>query len=71
VETNDAGPFVEDVFFYLEGPEFGFYVPQAAEGTDELVRRLIRLPGFDSDTFGAAMCSTTNDRFTCWKRDCI
>jgi hypothetical protein len=68
VETNDAGPFVEDVYFHLEGSEYGFYVPQAAEGTDELVRRLTELPGFDSEAFLAAMRSTANERFICWRR---
>jgi len=48
VETNDAGPFLEDVHFYVEGPSFGFYIPQSAEGTDELTRRFDTLPGFDN-----------------------
>jgi hypothetical protein len=68
VETNDAGPFLEDVYFYLEGPEYGFYIPQAAAGTDELLQCLTKLPGFDNAAFGAAMCSTANARFVCWTR---
>jgi hypothetical protein len=69
VETNDAGPFVEDVYFYLEGPDYGFYIPHGAEGTDELVRHLLGLPGFDAGTFSAAMTSTANARFVCWRRN--
>jgi hypothetical protein len=68
VETTDTGPFVEDVYFYLEGPDHGFHIPQAAEGVDELVRRLTALPGFDSDTWAAAMSSTENARFVCWRK---
>jgi hypothetical protein len=68
VETTDAGPFVEDVYFYLEGPEYGFHIPQSAEGTTELVGRFADLPGFDSISFASAMSSTDNARFVCWKR---
>ena len=68
VETTATGPFVEDVYFYLEGPDYGFYVPQAADGTDELVRRLVELPGFDVKTFAAAMSCTDNTRFVCWRK---
>jgi hypothetical protein len=68
VETNDGGPFVEDVYFYLEGSAYGFYIPQAAEGVHELVGRLAVLPSFDGDAFGAAMCCTDNARFICWTR---
>src|SRR5947207_2302524 len=39
VETNSGGPFIEDVYYYLEGPSYGFYVPMTAQGADELVRR--------------------------------
>jgi hypothetical protein len=70
VETRDCGPCVEDVYFYLEGPEYGFFVPQGAQGTNELVRRLTELPGFDNEAFAAAMSSTENARFVCWKSNC-
>jgi hypothetical protein len=66
IDTNDGGPFVEDVYFHLEGAEYGFHIPQAARGIDELVRRLTSLPGFDCEALAAAMCSTTNTRFLCW-----
>lgn len=68
LETNDAGPFMEDVYFYLEGPGYGFYIPQASEGIQELVSRLAALPGFDEEAFAAAMSSTANARFVCWRR---
>ena len=68
VETTDTGPFVEDVYFYLEGPEYGFHIPQGVESVDELVRRLTGLAGFASEAFAAAMSSTANGRFICWRK---
>ncbi len=69
VETNEAGPFIEDVYYYLEGTEYGFYIPQCAQGEKELVDRLLALPGFDCDAFSAAMCSTAAARFVCWQKE--
>jgi hypothetical protein len=68
VETTDTGPFIEDIYFYLEGYGYGFHIPQGVEGVDELVRRLVGLPGFDSEAFAAAMSSTANARFICWRK---
>lgn len=51
VETNSAGPFVEDVYIYLEGTKFGFYIPQSAQEEDLLVERLFKLPSFDFEAF--------------------
>lgn len=65
--TTDGGPFLEDVFFLLEGPEgTGCAVPQlhAPEG---FLDRLQRLPGFDHEAVIRAMGSTDNDRFVCWE----
>src|SRR5262249_29209094 len=67
VETNSAGPFIEDVYYYLEGPDYGFYVPMSAQGADELVRRLKALPQFDNKSFADAMCCTDDARFICWR----
>jgi hypothetical protein len=68
VETNSGGPFIEDVYYYLEGTRYGFYVPMTAQGADELVRRLKTLPQFDNKSFAEAMCCTDNARFVCWRR---
>jgi hypothetical protein len=68
VATTNEGPFVEDVFFVLATGDLEFVVPQEADGTNELVDRLAKLPGFDSDAFGRAMCCTENHSFLCWKR---
>jgi hypothetical protein len=68
IETNDAGPYLEDFYYYLEGSEYGFYIPNAAQGHNVFVRRLQLLAGFDDDAFGKALGSTENARFVCWKR---
>lgn len=66
IETNDGGPFVEDVYLHLVGRESSFYVPQAAQGFDDLVGRLFELPRFDCKSFARAMGSTANAYFPCW-----
>jgi hypothetical protein len=67
VHTTQYGPFIEDVFFVLIG-SMGCVVPQLAQGTDELVARLVALPGFDDERWAKAMSSTTEARFRCWQR---
>ena len=68
--TTDEGPFVEDVFWILVGADerTGCAVAQGAEGNEELLARLQKLPGFDNEAVIQAMGSTTNARFTCWQR---
>lgn len=68
--TTDEGPFVEDVFWMLARGEGkgGCAVPQGAEGSDQLLERLQQLPGFDNDAVIAAMMSTSNAKFVCWRR---
>ena len=68
VETTDAGPFAEDVFFVLRGGSHVCRVPQGAAGVDELLVRLQGLPGFDNEPVIAAMSSTVNAGFPCWSR---
>lgn len=67
--TTDEGPFVEDVYFVLVGSEGSCVVPQEAEGSQELLKRLQELPGFDNEGFISATTSTDNARFVCWRRD--
>jgi hypothetical protein len=69
VYTTDKGPWAEDVFFSLLGPDdASVVVPQEAEGSQALVERLIKLPGFDERLFIEAMGSTSNREFICWRR---
>ena len=68
VETTSAGPFLEDVFFCLEGANTRIAIPQSAEGCKELVNRLTGMEGFDCSAFTKAMCSTHDAFFVCWKK---
>lgn len=70
VVTTDEGPFAEDVFlvFHGAGDKPGLVVPQGAQGNEELADRVVQLPGFDHEAFIAAMGSTSNARFLCWRK---
>ena len=67
--TTSDGPFVQDVFFVLEGRnDTDCLVPQAAPESSVLLERLQRLPGFDNEALIRAMSSTDEQRFVCWRR---
>jgi hypothetical protein len=68
--TTDEGPWQEDVFFLLIGPDgkSGCGVPQSSDGSKQLLERWQQLPGFDNETVIKAMGSTSNGKFVCWKR---
>lgn len=68
IRTTDAGPREEDVFLVLEGAGAACCIPQGADGSDELLERLQRLPGFDNEAVIAAMGCTDNATFPCWRR---
>lgn len=68
IETNDLGPFAPDVFWVLRSSERATRVPQGATGDDHLLERLQQLPGFDNETFIAAMASTEEAAFKVWRR---
>lgn len=70
IATTGAGPLVEDVYWLLiDLNNAGCAVAQGAQGADALLARLQALPGFDNEAVIAAMGSTANDRFTCWRKD--
>lgn len=64
--TTDGGPWSEDVFWILKGRTGGCAVPQGAQGSGELLKRLQDLPGFRNEVFIEAMGSTSNATFVCW-----
>jgi hypothetical protein len=67
--TTDEGPFSEDVYWILAGSEGGCAVSGGAQGMNELLERLQKLPGFNNEVVIKAMGSTRNDKFQCWKRN--
>jgi hypothetical protein len=66
--TNDHGPALSDVFWYLEDSNGGCTIPLRATGGKELLSKILKLPGFRHGPFREAMCSTTNARFVCWEQ---
>ena len=67
VMTTSQGPFVDDVFFVLDGGAYGCVVPQAL-APEGFVERLQELPGFDDEQLIASMTSTSEAEFVCWRR---
>ena len=69
IETNDSGPWGNDVIWHLlgrgEGSALSF--PQAVEGFPILLTRLQALPDFDNGEVVAAMGSTALNAFLCWE----
>lgn len=67
--TTDEGPWCEDFFYLLIGPEGrGCCVPQVESIYSGLEERLSRLPGYDHETALVACGSTDWARFTCWQK---
>jgi hypothetical protein len=69
VKTTDAGPFVADVFWVLQGSRSTCVVPQGLPGDQELVARLQQLPGFDTSALIDAVTSIEEATFICWQRE--
>jgi hypothetical protein len=68
IDTNAAGPFSTDLYWILVGDNRGCVIPAGADGEDQLLLRLQRLPGFDNEAFIAAMSCVEVKRFLCWQR---
>ena len=66
--TTDQGPFVEDVFWVLQGRETACIIPGGASGIYKLIERLQELPNFDDFGVIEAMGSTENNRFLVWSK---
>jgi hypothetical protein len=70
VETNDSGPAGADVWWRLYGAEPAprCSYPGGATGETRVLEHLQALPGFDNDALIEAMGSTSNRRFTVYRR---
>jgi hypothetical protein len=68
IETTDAGPFAEDIFWHLITDTDRCIVPNGATGEPTLLARLQDLPGFNHEALLAAMGSTGNRVWVCWER---
>lgn len=67
--TTDAGPFVPDMFWVLEGSKGGCVIPWGATGERRLIDRLQALPGFRNDAIVNAAGLTVNNLIQCWERE--
>jgi hypothetical protein len=65
VVTTSAGPLLDDVFIMLRGGDGSSCVVPNPVAT-ELVRWLVRLPGFEHEKLITAMGSTSEAAFVCW-----
>ncbi len=68
VETTDAGPFVEDVFWLINKDTDGLRIPQMSPVFTALMDYFGSLESFDWRPFNDAMCCTDSYYFRCWKR---
>jgi hypothetical protein len=68
IETNDAGPFVEDVFWLINRDTVGLRIPQGSPAFKKLMDYFSSVEGFDWEPFSEAMACTDRRYFLCWKR---
>lgn len=68
IVTTDQGPYLEDVFFILEGSKDGVVITQEWATKLSLVDKLQELPAFDNQAFIAAMGCTDNNSFLVWSK---
>ena len=67
IATTAHGPFVEDLFWMLFGPDRCTGVALPGSYVDEtLLRRFQSLPGFDNEQLIAAIASTKKAQFVVW-----
>ena len=66
--TTDQGPFEQDVFLLLEGDTGNCLIGQDTEGYETVLERVTKLNGFNFEAMIAAMSSTENAKFLCWKK---
>jgi hypothetical protein len=68
IETTDAGPAADDVFWVLQDGGAACVIPSESVGMPLLLERLQQLPNFDNEAVIRAMGCTENQQFVCWRR---
>ncbi len=66
--TNSLGPFVDDVWNVVRTADGEASWPSGAAGEEPVLERMCGLPGFDTQKYIAAMGSTDDAEFVCWRR---
>jgi len=68
IQTTDAGPFVEDVFWLINRETDDLYIPQDSPVFKTMMDSFGSFDGFDWKPFTEAMSCTDRQYFLCWKR---
>jgi hypothetical protein len=68
IVTNDAGPFLPDVFWVFRSAAGEIRFPTGSIGEKPVMDRALDLPGFNMERFTAAMGSTDNAEFLVWRK---
>lgn len=68
IRSTALGMAAENVFWHLSGGAGEIVIPNEAEGTNDLLVWLQRLPDWDANAVIAAMSSTADEQFVCWER---
>lgn len=68
VETNDLGPFDDDLIFILVTKALEIHIPQSVKDIENLPVFLLEFPGFDYELYITAMSSAENNIFDVWKK---
>lgn len=68
IETNDQGPWADDVWWMISGEKFSVMFPNGAAGDKEILERLQRLPNFNNEELIKSMTSTENRLFIIWDK---
>jgi hypothetical protein len=68
IRSTALGMAAENVFWHLKGHGGEIVLPNEAEGMEDLLVWLQRLPDWDANAAIAAMSSTMDEEFLCWER---
>ncbi|MBA3661042.1 MAG: hypothetical protein H0W64_04920 [Gammaproteobacteria bacterium] len=68
IETNDRGPFEEDVFLILQTNTDKIIIPQSKVASDKAEKLFQHFPNFNFDILTQAMSSSQNQQFICWNK---
>ena len=73
VETTDAGPAADDMFFWIHGVDRkGILIPSELASQHGLVKELqTRFPGFDNRALAEASGCCTNAYFLLWSKESL
>ena len=73
VETTDAGPAVDDMFFWIHGTDRkGILIPSELASQYGLVKELqTRFPGLDNRALAEASGCCTNAHFLLWSKESL